>query len=214
MRGTKCDIETWRLGEEARETRGRRPPAGRHMLAWGLVVVVTLLGAPAASQPTVTDLLESLNLSGYPPGTRPPEFSGSTADGQTLSLADLRGRVVLLNFWVTYCYLCKREMPEFEHLHRDFAPQGLSVVAINAHDGRLAIQWYAEDAGLTFPLVLDPEVTISASYGAIAFPTTFLIGRDGRAVARAVGPRDWGSAPARAIIQALLAEPVAPKATP
>jgi peroxiredoxin len=61
--------------------------------------------------------------------------------------------------------------------------------------------------GLTFPLVLDPKGEISRSYGVIGIPTTILIARDGRTAALAVGPRDWGSAAAREVIQALLAEP-------
>jgi peroxiredoxin len=70
----------------------------------------------------------------------------------------------------------------------------------------MAIRGYAKELGLTFPLVLDPKGEINAAYGVIGLPTTFLIGRDGRAVALAVGPRDWSSAAAKAIVTALLAE--------
>ena len=101
----------------------------------------------------------------------------------------------------------------FERLHREFAAQGLSVVGINAREGTEAIRGYAKEINLTFPLVLDPKGEINAAYGVIGLPTTFLVGRDGRAVARTVGPRDWQSAPAKAIIQALLSEAVSLKAT-
>jgi hypothetical protein len=66
---------------------------------------------------------------------------------------------------------------------------------------------------LSFPLILDPNGEINALYGVIGLPTTFFIGRNGRAVALAVGPRDWASTPARPLIQALLAEPASLKAT-
>ena len=72
---------------------------------------------------------------------------------------------------------------------------------------RISFQRYAKELGLTFPLVLDPKGEIFASYGVIGLPTTFLIGRDGRPVALAIGHREWASALARAIIKALLAEP-------
>jgi len=169
--------------------------------------MVTILGAPGASRAEAAELLERLNLSGYRPGTKSPEFDGTTADGRTVSLASLRGKVILLNFWATWCQECRPEMPLFERLHREFAAQGLSVVGINAREGTAAIRGYAKELGLTFPLVLDVKGEINAAYGVIGLPATFLIGRDGRAVGRAIGPRDWGSASAKGIIQALLAEP-------
>jgi peroxiredoxin len=98
-------------------------------------------------------------------------------------------------------------MPVLERLHREFAPRGLAVIGINAREGREVIRRYASELGLTFPLVLDRDAKINALYGVVGLPTTFLVGRDGRAVALAVGPRDWASTPGRALIQALLAEP-------
>ena len=143
----------------------------------------------------------------------PPDFSGLTADGQKVSLAGLSGRVVLLNFWATWCLECRPEMPMFERLHREFSAQGLAVVGINAREGTATIREYAKELGLTFPLISDPKGTINAAYGVIGLPTTFLIGRSGRAVALAIGPREWSAKPARALIQALLAEPAALKGT-
>ncbi len=101
-------------------------------------------------------------------------------------------------------------MPVLERLHREFAPQGFAVIGINAREGREAIRRYASELGLTFPLVLDRDGKINALYGVVGLPTTFLVGRDGRAVALAVGPREWASPPARTLIQALLAESAPP----
>ncbi len=180
---------------------------GRHGLALGLVALVTWCGPPAMGQPAITDLLGALNLSNYPSGMRPPTFNSSTPAGQTVALADLRGRVVLLTFWTTWCAECRPEMPLFESLHRDFATQGLAVLGVNVREGTGAIALYAQELGLTFPLVVDPQGSITTAYGVIGLPTAFLIGRDGRAVALATGPREWGSMLARTIIQTLLAEP-------
>jgi peroxiredoxin len=199
------DVALWPPGESATKKRGRR------VLAWGLVVLVIAFGPPAVSQSVMSDLLGTLKLYSYPRGTKPPEFSGSTVEGQKVSLAGLQGRVVLLNFWATWCRECGPEMPVLEQLHRDFAAEGLTVLGINVREGKPTIQRYAKSLGLTFPLVVDPKGEIRVSYGVIGLPTTFMIGRDGRVVARAIGARDWGSAEARALIQALLAEPVARK---
>lgn len=164
--------------------------------------------APSSADSALTSgQLEALNLNRYTPGTKPPEFSGRTLEGQTASLSGLRGRVVILNFWATWCLECRPEMPVLEQLHREFASRGLAIVGINAREDREAVRRYAKELGLTFPLVLDPSGKINALYGVIGLPTTFVVGRDGRAVALAIGPREWASAPARTIIETLLAEP-------
>lgn len=181
------------------------------MLAWGLVAVVFMLAPPAMGQPVLVDLLRALNLSDYPPDLWPPPFTGQTAKGHVVSLADLQGRVVLVNFWASWCAECRTEMPLFERLHRDFAAQGLTVLGINVREETYHMQQYARDVDLTFALILDPKSEISRLYGVMGLPTTFLVARDGRPVALATGPRAWESAEARALIQTLLAEPVAHK---
>ena len=162
-------------------------------------------------QPVLAELLRALNLSDYPSDLWPPPFTGQTATGQVVSLADLQGRVVLVNFWASWCAECRPEMPLFERLHRDFAAQGLTVLGINVREETYRMQRYARDLDLTFALFLDPKGEISRLYGVIGLPTTFLVARDGRPVALATAPRAWGSAEARALIQSLLAESVAHK---
>jgi peroxiredoxin len=181
------------------------------MVACGIVSLLAALNAPAAERPVVAELLKALSASGYPSAMQPPEFSGFTADGRRVSLAILSGRVVILNFWATWCLECRAEMPVFERLHREFSVQGLAVVGINAREGTSTIREYAKELGLTFPLIPDPKGTINAAYGVIGLPTTFFIGRDGWPVALAIGPREWSGKPARALIQALLVEPAAVK---
>jgi peroxiredoxin len=151
--------------------------------------------------------MKALDLGSYTADMKPPEFRGRTPDGQSVSLSGLRGRVVVLTFWATWCPPCKEEMPVFERFHRELGSRGLTVLGINVREGAPAIRAYGKELGLTFPLVLDPDGKIQAQYGVIGLPTTFLVGRDGRPVARAIGPREWGSAEARALLETLLAEP-------
>jgi peroxiredoxin len=183
------------------------------MAVCAIVALFTVVNALAAERPVLLELLKALNLSGYPSLMHPPEFSGFTASGQSISLAGLSGRVVLLNFWASWCLECRPEMPALERLHREFSARGLAVVGINAREGTATIREYAKELGLTFPLIPDPKGTINAAYGVIGLPTTFLVGRDGRPVALAVGPREWSGKTARAIIEALLAEPSPLKGT-
>jgi thiol-disulfide isomerase/thioredoxin len=185
--------------------------AGQGRLLAGGLLVVAVWSSASADQPAVTALLKPLDLAGYRSGTKPPHFSGHTLDARQLSLTDLHGKVVVLNFWASWCAECRPEMPMLEGLHREFASRGLAIIGINAREDKQAVGNYATELGLTFPLVLDPGGKNNHLYGGIGLPTTFVIGRDGRAVAFGVGSRDWASPPARALIETLLAEP-APRA--
>ena len=181
--------------------------AGRGLLLAGALLAVAVSSSASAEQPAVTALLDRLDLVGYRSGTKPPHFSGHTLDARPLSLTDLRGKVVIVNFWASWCLECRPEMPILEGLHREFAWRGLAVIGINAREDKQAVARYATDLRLTFPLVLDQAGTNNRLYGVIGLPTSFVLGRDGRAVAFGVGPRQWGSPPARALVEALLAEP-------
>ena len=190
---------------------GQMGNSARQEIAGVIIAIAMILSAPASSRAEVAELLQKLNLTAYSRGTTPPEFNGRMADGRKVSLASLQGKVVVLNFWATWCQECRSEMPAFQQLHREFSGQGLAVIGINAREETTTIRDYAKELGLTFPVIVDPKGTINAAYGVIGLPTTFLIGRNGRPVALAVGPREWASTPARAIIQALLAEPASLK---
>ena len=177
----------------------------RRWLAAG-TCLVAVPGVLGADETTLARLLKPLDLRGYPAGTAPPSFAGRTLDGQ-LSMEDVRGKVVLVNFWATWCAECRPEMPAFERLHRELGSRGLAVVGVNAREPAPVVRRYASELGLTFPLVLDPDGVLNTRYGVVGLPATFVVARDGRAVAFAVGARTWDGAAARTLIGALLAEP-------
>lgn len=189
--------------------------SARRWTAWTVALTLGTAGAlawPALCAPSAvgggplsTSQLGSLGLGAYPRQTAPPEFTLTTAEGQTVSLAELRGKVVLLNFWASWCLECRPEMPALETLHRRFGARGLVVVGVNTRESATTVRAYARELGLTFSLVLDVDGTVTHRYGVIGLPTTFLIGRDGRAVGLAVGGRAWASTAAMEIIETLLA---------
>jgi cytochrome c biogenesis protein CcmG/thiol:disulfide interchange protein DsbE len=189
---------------------GARPGTwllGRARLLVGGLLVVAVCSPASADQSAVTPLLKPLALVGYRLGTIPPPFNGHTLDARQVSLTELRGKVVVANFWASWCLECRSELPVLERLHREFASRGLAVIGVNAREDKEVVGRYVKKLGLSFPLVLDSDGKINALYGVIGLPTTFLVGRDGRAVAFGIGPREWASTPARALLEALLAEP-------
>jgi len=181
------------------------------ILACGLLVV-GLTESGRADQAVLAPLLKTLDLRDYTARTAPPKFRGSTLDARPLSLTEYRGSVIILNFWASWCLECRPEIPVLERLQREFSSQGLVVIGVNTRETKEAAGRYAKELGLTFPLVLDRDGKINALYGVVGLPTTFVVGRDGRTIGFAVGAREWGSASARALIAALLAEPAPPLA--
>jgi len=184
----------------ASQTEARRPTLFATILAAGLVIAAAASRVDAA-EPALASLLQPLDLRGYRSATIAPGFSAETLGGRELTLTHLRGKVILMNFWASWCVECRPEMRVFEHLHRELGPRGVAIIGVNARESTEVIRRYARELDVTFPLVLDPV---------IGLPTTFLVGRDGRAVAFGVGPRDWGSAAARELIEALLREADSP----
>ncbi len=111
--------------------------------------------------------------------------------GAESSLADYRGRLVLVNVWATWCEPCKLEMPSMERLHRAFADRGLVVLALNYAERRDLVSRYIESEAYTFPVALDPARALSDAFGVRGLPTNYLIGPHGRVIGTKVGFRFW-----------------------
>ena len=121
-------------------------------------------------------------------GAPAPEFTLERLDREgELSLSSLRGKVVVVNFWASWCVPCKEEAPVLEQLWREKRGRGLVVVGLDAKDFRRDARAFVRRFGLTFPIVFDGPGDTIPDWGVTGFPETFVIGRDGRVVEVFVG---------------------------
>ena len=168
------------------------------------VLAVLLLLAPATASAT-GDPAAALSL-GRPKPLKPArDFRVDTPGAGSLSLADFKGKVVFLNFWATWCKPCEEEMPGMERLYQKYKDKGLVVLAISEDsNGTGVVPPFVRRHGLTFPIGLDPKMTVAASYGVWAVPSTFIIDREGNRAYFANGPRAWDGPDSHAFFESLL----------
>ena len=134
------------------------------------------------------------------------DFALPDIDGENHALSDYRGRVVMLNFWATWCPPCRREMPSMQRLYDKYRERGLVVVAVNQwEDPDLVFEFTGRlSVDPTFPILFDRESRVAEDYGVKGMPTTFLIDKDGQIRFRAIGGREFDHPDVEAIIEALL----------
>ena len=124
------------------------------------------------------------------PGFRLPSLAGGQVD-----LASQRGKVVVLNFWATWCPPCVAEMPSLERLHRSLSPEGVSVVTVSTDEDEAALRRFVAEHALTLPVLKDPGGRVAANqYRTTGYPETFVLDRNGRVLQHVVGPAEWDSA--------------------
>jgi peroxiredoxin len=172
---------------------------------WSVVLGVVLL--LAATLAAATHFLGD-ELFPVAAGSDAPNFSAVTIDGtkRTKTLADYKGRIVLVNVWATWCEPCRAEMPSMEKLYREFGPQGLVIVAVSIDDPGTEdqIRSFAKEYGLTFEILHDPDKDIARRYQVTGYPESFIIGREGTIRRKVFAATDWSSDANRALIRELL----------
>ncbi len=123
-----------------------------------------------------------------------------------ITLSHYRDKVLVLNFWATWCPPCRAEMPAIEALHQALKDQGLVWLAINSGEDRATIKSYIDKYSYTFPILLDPRNSNMRKYGIQGLPATIIVNKSGYVVALAMGSVDWRSPEVIAAFQKLLAE--------
>jgi cytochrome c biogenesis protein CcmG, thiol:disulfide interchange protein DsbE len=137
--------------------------------------------------------------------TAAADFTVPQLNSQQVRLSDFKGRVVFLNFWATWCVPCREEMPSMERLYRRYRDRGLTILAVSVDRGGPAtVAAFVKMLRLTYPIGLDPKMEVAERYRVLALPSSFLIDREGNVTGSAVGPRDWDSPAARAVVETLL----------
>lgn len=149
--------------------------------------------------------LQKLNFHAEPVAV--PAVSMETREGEVVTLDSYRGKVILLNFWATWCAPCREEMPALDALQAEFGGEDFAVLTVAT--GRNALpaidRFYAETGLTALPVLLDPKGAMAREMGVFGLPVSILIDRDGREIGRLIGDAEWHGDSARAIISALLA---------
>ncbi|MEC4673776.1 MAG: TlpA disulfide reductase family protein [Nitrospirota bacterium] len=136
-----------------------------------------------------------------------PGFTLVDLNGKSKSLSEYKGKVILLNFWATWCGPCRVEMPSMETVYRELKGEGFEILAISSDpQGVVVTRPYSKSNDLTFPILHDADYDVSGVYGVRTLPMSFLIDRHGTLRHKVFGARDWNSSEAKEIIRTLLKE--------
>ena len=174
------------------------------LLLSALFLQLSTLSAQAAwEQPKL-----GYRLNPLPQPVEAPNFKLEDIDEYEYDFSEYRGKVVLLNFWATWCPPCRREMPSMERLYKKYQDKDFSVIAVNQMEDEDKIFAFtgALETQLTFNILLDTKSTVSQNYDVRGLPTTYLIDKEGRIRYRAVGGREFDHPKVEKIIQSLMRE--------
>ena len=139
-------------------------------ILWTLVSrVPSAVDAPLSTSPSPRE------------GFLAPDFTLDTLDGTKATLSELRGRIVLINLWATWCPPCRAEMPALENAYKQYKDSGVVVLGLNVtnQDSEKDIPPFVDEFGLTFPILLDRDGSVSALYQLKGLPTTYFVNREG-----------------------------------
>jgi thiol-disulfide isomerase/thioredoxin len=161
-------------------------------------------GASLHAATAASDPFAALRVTRITAGAPIAAFDLQGLDGGTVRSKELAGKVVLLNFWATWCGPCKEEMPSLARLQSQFDPTQFQVVTITTDMHPQGIKQFLQHLGIDLPVLFDEREDVSRSFMVRGLPTTVLLMRDGRAIGRAVGPRAWDSDESVALVRHVL----------
>ena len=164
-------------------------------------IIVTMLGVALT-----LGVMLSEDIFQVQPGAQAPDFQATNlVTGDTVTLADYEGEVVLLNLWATWCAPCRVEMPSMERLYQELGPAGLKIVAVSVDQiGSDRVLEFAEELELTFDVLHDPSGEIELDYQATGLPESLILDREGVIVHKEIGPVEWDSPVHKARLRRLL----------
>jgi len=149
-------------------------------------------------------LLRNVNIQVFNQRTEPYNFTLQLLTGDKVTLSDYKGKVVILNFWATWCPPCRAEMPSMENLYQYYNDMGMEMLAVNLRESPNAVRQFIQRGAYTFPVLLDPDGRTGGLYGVEAIPTTYIIDRSGKIAGRLIGSINWDTPQVFAAFNALL----------
>lgn len=145
-----------------------------------------------------------LGIQEYSSPQEAKEFSLKDLKNKKINIKDFRGKVVMLNFWATWCAPCRDEMPSMEKLYRQFKEKGFVIIAVASGEDIQSVNKFIKQYNLTFPALLDSDYKVTDNYKVWALPTTYFINSKGQIIGKAQGGRDWDTKQANQYISSLL----------
>ncbi len=137
-------------------------------------------------------------------GKRAPDFVLMDMNEKPVSLSSLRGNVVLITFWATWCPPCRSEMPSLNRLYKEYANKGLSVLAVSTDRSASYVRDFLGKHPVDFPVLMDSDSKVSKQFRVFSMPTSFLLDKNGTILQRFLGEEEWDSAPIKGRVRAVL----------
>jgi peroxiredoxin len=172
-----------------------------------VIGLVILLHGQAVIAAPIVSLVQAAGLRAIDEPQPAADFQLSDLDGQLLRLQDQRGKVVLLNFWATWCHPCLQEMPLMDQLYQTLRQQPFVMWAVAMKEDREKVAPFMDKHHFQFTALMDRDGAVSASYKLRGLPTTYLIDCHGNTVGWGGGPQEWTSEAIRTLLAALLSDP-------
>jgi peroxiredoxin len=188
--------------------RGRLAVGLTALIAVTAIAAAAVIRSPAPPADRVTSgpvqtAIKELDLI-RPTQPKPAEdFTVPTARGRTFRLSEQRGKIVFINFWATWCPPCREEMPALERLYERTKHTGVEMLAISVDTDPASITPFLGERQFTFTVGLDPTMSVATTYGVRGLPASFIVDREGRLAAVALGPRAWDSPASQALMEGL-----------
>jgi thiol-disulfide isomerase/thioredoxin len=169
-----------------------------------IAAMLSLVGVVLAGPALASDPFVSFKMSRFPSGSMAVPFELTTLDGKVVRSSELAGKVLLVNFWATWCGPCKEEMPSLARLQKQLDPAQFALLTVTTDLQRQGIAHFLSQLGVSLPVLFDEDQEVSRSFMVRGLPTTIVIARDGTVAGRAVGPRAWDSPEAVAMMRQVM----------
>ena len=162
--------------------------------------------APVSMDAATAEILFALGMMPFQNRIPAEDFIIPALGGGERTLSGYLGQLVFLNFWATWCPPCREEMPSMQTLHEELADEGLVILAVDVQEPEATVRAFVEEFGFTFPVLLDANGRVALRYSVRAFPTTYIVDRDGNVIAVRPGFHDWSTPEMIAGFRELLAQ--------